>query len=78
MSGGQIEAYIGAPRAQQLSSPQWPADILTPAKLFAYRVPFVSRSELYVQSPEAVHGLALECLVKTDDSTPLRIRGPLG
>eukprot|EP00969_Alexandrium_andersonii_P056877 2508160-Alexandrium_andersonii.AAC.1 len=51
---------------------------MTPAKLVAYRVPFVSRAELHVLSPEAVHGIALEYLAKRDDSTPLRIYGPLG
>eukprot|EP00969_Alexandrium_andersonii_P281645 12450467-Alexandrium_andersonii.AAC.1 len=44
--------------------------------LTAYRAPFASRSELYVLSPEAVHGIALEYLTKRGDTTPLRIYGP--
>eukprot|EP00969_Alexandrium_andersonii_P010775 469124-Alexandrium_andersonii.AAC.1 len=78
MSGGQMVPYTEAPRAQQLKSPDWPADVVTPAMLTAYRPPFVSRSELYVLSPEAVHGVALEYLAKRDETTPLRTYGPLG
>eukprot|EP00969_Alexandrium_andersonii_P297947 13169025-Alexandrium_andersonii.AAC.1 len=53
MSGVQMVPYTEAPRVQQLKSPNWPADITTPAMLVAYRSPFVSGSELYVLSPEA-------------------------
>eukprot|EP00969_Alexandrium_andersonii_P326902 14445680-Alexandrium_andersonii.AAC.1 len=59
MSGGQIGPYTEAPRVQQLGPPRWPADIMTPAKLTAYRTPFASKPELYVLSPEAAQDLAL-------------------
>eukprot|EP00969_Alexandrium_andersonii_P299543 13243069-Alexandrium_andersonii.AAC.1 len=71
-------SYENILRARQLRSSQWPADILTPAKLNKLWVPFCQQKELLLLSPEAAHGLALEYLAKRDDSTPLRIRGPLG
>eukprot|EP00969_Alexandrium_andersonii_P311118 13747262-Alexandrium_andersonii.AAC.1 len=42
------------------------------------RVSFCESKVVQLLSPEAVHGVALAFLAKGDDSTPLRIYGPLG
>eukprot|EP00969_Alexandrium_andersonii_P055394 2440488-Alexandrium_andersonii.AAC.1 len=73
-----IVPYAQSASSQSLRPAAWPNDVLTSGQISACRSPFIREATLYVLSPEAAHGVALEFLAKRDETTPLRIYGHLG